>query len=216
MHDARRAPHPAPAARRPEHRAARAARGAFGAAASVLVAAASHAAAGGAVSAFSVVATIAVVLPLCVALAGRLGSLVRVSAAVLAAQFVYHWSFAGLGDVGFAAPATGGPHAAHLTALGAAEFGAAPIGAGQLGAGGLAMWLGHAAAAALTIALLHRGERAALALAGLVRRVAPLAHRAPQPAAAALPAPAAFRRPPALRDRVATAARTLRGPPVAA
>ena len=52
-------------------RASRTARGAFGALAATLLAAASHSLAGGSVTLFALVATSLLALPLCVALAGR-------------------------------------------------------------------------------------------------------------------------------------------------
>jgi hypothetical protein len=158
--------------------------------AATLFAAASHAIGGGEVAPLALLVTVVLALPLCVALAGRLGSLWRLSLAVAASQFLYHWCFSALGSsvpgssaLGSSAPGSSalgavpaGPHAAHLgglipmprlaTAAGAAEaFGAAEA----------AMWGAHAIAAVLTIALLHRGERAALGLARLIGRALPLA-----------------------------------------
>lgn len=151
-------------------RAARTARGAFGAVAATLLAAASHSMAGGSAAPIAIAATAILAMPLCIALAGRIGSLWRLSIAVLASQALFHWSFSGLGATG-ASPASqagGGlavsPHAAHFDAL--ASFApqlATAAGAGGHGAGShdALMWLAHAAAAVCTIALLHRGEQAA-------------------------------------------------------
>ncbi|RZT64476.1 hypothetical protein [Leucobacter luti] len=187
-------------------------RGALGALVVTLLAAGSHSIAGGVITLASVVATVIVTLPICVALAGRVGSLWRLTAAVATAQFLYHWMFAGLGLVTDPA-ASGGiaqaPHAAHLAAL--QGFSPALADAGSADA---AMWLGHALAACLTIALLHRGERAFVALRRALRRVV-AEHQIQVPVPLARPAalpntPAAV----SLRDRLlAASAMSRRGPP---
>lgn len=159
-------------------RAVRTARGAAGALIASLFAAASHALAGGIITPLAVIATTILALPLCVALAGRTGSLWRLSLGVAASQFVYHWTFAGLGmpstlatgaeSSGATASAPVSPHAAHLSAL---PFTPELISSGAADAW---MWLSHAVAAALTIALMHRGERAALTLARVILRALPV------------------------------------------
>src|SRR5690606_28685168 len=104
--------------RSPATRAARTARGALGAGAATLLAAVSHALAGGTITPLAVGATALLALPLCVGLAGRIGSLWRLSLAVGASQFLYHWSFWGLGTS--SAPGGAEPvphHASHLTAV---------------------------------------------------------------------------------------------------
>lgn len=155
--------------RTPMSRGTRTARGTAGALAATLLAAASHGIAGGAITWPAVAVTAILALPLCTALAGRVASLWRLTAAVGTAQFLYHWIFAGIDVVGSApAGAPAPPHAAHLATL----QGFAPELA-TAGSADAAMWLGHALAAVLTIALLHRGERACLALAGLIRRALP-------------------------------------------
>lgn len=209
-------------------RATRTARGALGASFATLFAATSHSLGGGAITPLSVVATIALALPLCVALAGRTGSLWRLTVAVTASQFVYHWAFAGLGagsdpaaGAGSAA-ANGGPavaalspHASHLGMLSAFDSGPLAVGTEAGVNAGLAMWLAHGLAAILTIALLHRGETAVLALGRVVLRAVLTALPA---TALATPAPR-----PALRTRepgttilerlCCPAAITHRGPP---
>lgn len=195
-------------------RGARTARGAAGSLAATLFAAASHGIAGGTITWVAVAVTAILALPLCTALAGRIGSLWRLAVAVGAAQFLYHWIFAGVGVAEAVGDATGAPaplHAAHTTAL--AGFAPELAAAGSADA---AMWVGHAVAAVLTIALLHRGERACLALARLVRRTL----RRP------LPRIVAVSRRPALRPlilrtplRVRSQARSAishRGPPLPA
>lgn len=174
------------------HRAARTARGTFGALAITLLAAASHALAGGDISWLSVAVGTLVALPLCVALAGRTGSLWRLGIAVGAAQFLYHWSFVGLGvgsSAGTVAHTPQALHAQHLGALSPVVPGAGASGSLSSGSGtavlgnqladyvataDAAMWLGHAVAAVLTVALLHSGERACLAIVCTVRGALPL------------------------------------------
>lgn len=194
-------------------RALRTARGASGAFAATLLAAASHALAGGQVTLLALVATSVLALPLCVALAGRVASLWRLTVAVGVSQFVYHWSFAGLGtppsgstvaDASLAA----GPHAGHLAMLSFTPqlTAAAPS--------GMWMWGAHTIAAALTIALLHRGERSVQAMLRLLLRAVAL----PMPGAVAVThtkqpaAPLSFERP--LPDRLALLSPiSHRGPP---
>lgn len=157
------------ALRQPMHRVTRTWRGLGGAAVATLLAAASHALAGGPVTWLALIATAVLAAPLCVALAGRVASVWRLSLGVGVSQLLYHWSFAGLGAP--SAPLSGGlsvsPHAAH-----AGWF------AGALGTPGaqsslssdVTMWIAHAVAALLTIALMARGERAFLAIVQLIGR----------------------------------------------
>lgn len=197
-------------------RSARTLRGIAGSMIATLFAATSHAAAGGEITWLAVLVTATLSLPLCVLLAGRVASLWRLAVAVGGSQFLYHWVFAGLGaGAGAASPGSDAPlplHAEHLEALQSFAPTATPAAAGT------AMWVWHAVAAALTIALVHRGERATLALLRLVRRAAvprlafgaPTAPRCSRPRLS--PAP-----PSALRDRLlGIAAITHRGPPFAA
>ena len=151
-------------------RAVRTARGAAGAAIATLFAAVSHGLAGGVITPLAVVATAVIALPICVALAGRTGSLWRLALGVSVSQFLYHWTFSGLGIASGAGStpaaeqlAALGPHAAHL---GAMPFAPALVASGAADAW---MWAAHALAAALTVALVHRGERAAIHLLSLVR-----------------------------------------------
>lgn len=151
-------------------RGVRTARGAAIAVSASLLAAASHALAGGEVTELSVLATAIFALPLSMALAGRRPSLWRLTLAVSIAQFVYHWCFAGFGLFsergGLSTPAP--LHAAHLAQL--ESFVPDLATAATAGA---AMWLSHAVAAVITIALLYRGEVAYRVLAQLVQRVLP-------------------------------------------
>lgn len=149
-------------------RAVRATRGTAGAALAALFAAASHALAGGTITAVAVVATAILSMPLCVALAGRVASLWRLTIAVTLSQFFYHWTFSGLGVSSGVAPVVGvpnSPHAQHLAQLEA--FAPAVVSAASADA---LMWTAHACAAAMTILVVHRGELAFLALVRLVQR----------------------------------------------
>ena len=161
-------------------RAVRTARGAFGALVATLLAAASHGIAGGTTTPLAIIATFLVALPLCVLLAGRVGSLWRLALAVAPAQLLYHWSFAGLGTVsgsasaalpGSAGAVSGFAESAHLGHFAPASFAPALV---EAGAGDAAMWFSHAIAAVLTIALMHRGERAALHLIRVLRETMPV------------------------------------------
>lgn len=197
-------------------RAARAWRGVGGALAATVLAGASHGLAGGAISWLAIAATAILAMPLCTALAGRIGSLWRLALAVSASQFLYHWFFSWIGAGASVAQAAGSeavsPHAAHLGApLGIADLSAL----GSAGSADAAMWAVHAGAALVTILLLHRGERAFLALARLVRRALPLRlaaipHLPRRVARLAAWAPAV-----SVRSRLLAAVITHRGPPVA-
>lgn len=160
-------------------RAVRTTRGAAAAMIATVFAASSHALGGGSITPLAVLATAVLALPVCVALAGRLGSLWRLSAAVVTSQFLYHWSFAGLGiasarGTDFAGAAVTmepvGPHAVHL-----AGSAFSPLLASALaGSASAWMWASHALAAVITISLVYRGERAALAILALLRRLLPI------------------------------------------
>lgn len=193
------------------NRAVRTARGGFGALAATLLAAASHALAGGSVTVFALAATGVLALPLCVALAGRAGSLWRLSVAVFVSQGLYHWSFAGIGAVQQRGSAPALAAHDHLGALSAFAPDLA-----EAASAGAWMWVAHGVAAMLTIALLHRGEHALLHLIRLVRSAVPV--RVPR--AVALPARPAILAPLPEPERtnaqVFLSAITHRGPPAPA
>ncbi|WP_053383557.1 hypothetical protein [Leucobacter celer] len=196
-------------------RAARAWRGLGGALAATLLAAASHGLAGGAISWLAITATAILALPICTALAGRVGSLWRLAIAVSASQFMYHWLFSWVGAGGTsrtgAEPVS--PHAAHLGAqLAPTEIGAL----GQTASADTAMWAGHAIAALITIALLHRGERAFLALVRLVRRALPLRRASAVPVPPRVPQLLSWGPIASVRSRLLSTVITHRGPPAAA
>ena len=145
----------------------RVARGTAGAFVATLLAAISHAAAGGEITAFAVIATTVLALPVCVALAGRIASLWRLTVGVAFSQFLYHWCFASLGVAQSAAEpvVSAAPHARHMAQL--ESFVPSVAAAGVADA---LMWIAHSLAAVLTITILYRGERAVLALRNLLGR----------------------------------------------
>lgn len=155
-------------------RAVRTTRGALGASISTVLAASAHAVAGGDISLVAVAFATIFVLPFCVALAGKVGSLWRLSLAVLGSQFFYHWTFSGIGvgstgEFGALGAFSSGSHAAHLAAL--ERFVPQVTEAASADA---AMWILHGVGALLTIALVARGEQAVMHLARVVRRALPL------------------------------------------
>ena len=191
-------------------RAARTARGALFAFVSTVLAAASHSLAGGTMTFQAVLITAVVVLPLCVALSGRVASLWRVSLAVGLSQFFYHWVFAGIGATSGLPPqgTPVGAHAAHLASL--ERFVPSVVESGSAGA---LMWTLHGVAAIVSIALITRGERAILALRHTIRRALPRQFALPLDCRQLL-APIS-REVSALNDQLrAFSARMLRGPPV--
>lgn len=98
----------------------------------------------------------------CVLLAGRRLSVVRLAASVAISQFLFHVLFV-LGAITPAVAMTGHQHGAHLMmsdSSGVAE---------AIAAGGM-MWFGHALAALVTVVALHRGERLLLGLRDLAQR----------------------------------------------
>lgn len=98
----------------------------------------------------------------CVLLAGRRLSVVRLAASVAISQFLFHVLFV-LGAITPTVAMTGHQHGAHLMmsdSSGVAE---------AIAAGGM-MWFGHALAALVTVGALHRGERLLLGLRDLAQR----------------------------------------------
>lgn len=179
-----------------------------------MLAAASHSLAGGEISAIAVLVTAIIALPLCVALAGRVGSTWRVALAVTASQFLYHWAFAGIGVAGSlpaedtAFPA--GSHAAHLASL--ERFVPVVVEAGTADA---IMWILHGLAAVVSTVLIAKGERAIIALGRTLSRALPrhiVRTEIRVPRAIRVTGPA-----PRLRQqRFLRSSCTLRGPPRAA
>jgi len=181
-------------------RSARALRGALAAIASTFVALLSHVAGGGEVPGLlGLLVPLVLATAVCVPLAGRRLSIVRVSASVIASQMLFHVLFV-LGSAGnaSAASATGGAgHAGH----GGHGSAAAPLLLATPAAGPAAgvsahahagMWAAHAAAAAVTILAIYQGERVVRRLrtlaVALVRVLLPVVATIPVPFRAAAPA----------------------------
>ncbi|MCC3268341.1 hypothetical protein MUG94_14575 [Arthrobacter gengyunqii] len=158
-------------------RAARLVRGWAAAFSATAVAAASHVLAGGVIpNPFIVLFALALSAMVSCALAGRVLSLPRTSAAVLASQGIFHLLFtvggAGLA-VGPSAAALGtAGHAGHTAHADPGAMAAQFADAGALGAAGhssAAMWFGHLLAAAATVLLIRNGEAALLRILAAMR-----------------------------------------------
>lgn len=194
----------------------RALRGVLAAAVATFTALLGHVAGGGAVPGWlGIVAPLVLSAAVSVLLVGRRLSVWRVGLVVVVSQALFHTLFV-LGTP--AAPAAGGSGAHHHGAvvLPTAASGAVTV-------ADPAMTLGHAAAAALTIAALYRGELAVLALVRLVALLGAAVRAALRPLAPT-PVPVASgiaRRAPLervvapLHDRVVLTA-PRRGPPALA
>jgi len=160
----------------------------------------SHVAGGGEVPGLlGILVPLVLATAVCVPLAGRRLSIIRVSASVIASQLLFHVLFV-LGSTGnaSAASATGGAgHAGH----GGHGSAAAPLLLATPAAGPAAgvsahahagMWAAHAAAAAVTILAIYQGERVVRRLrtlaVALVRVLLPVVATIPVPFRAAAPA----------------------------
>ncbi len=186
-------------------RSARALRGALAAIVSTFVALLSHVAGGGEVPGLlGILVPLVLATAVCVPLAGRRLSVIRVSASVIASQVMFHALFV-LGSAGnaSASSATGG--AGHTGHVGHGGQGAsvAPlliatppggISAGGIPAGAPAhahatMWAAHALAAVVTILAVYQGERVVRRLrtlaVALVRVLLPVVSAIPVPSSAA-------------------------------
>lgn len=178
-------------------------RGMTAAAVATWLAAVSHTIGGGTApdGALLLVVT-ALAAPLGVALAGRRLGLVRLSLTVILTQVLLHVAFAWTAGLDPAA-ATGHVHGGALPTGGQATAVLPDLG----------MMLAHALAALLTIALLHRGERAARVVArGLRELVARLVVSLGSPVTPP-PVPVPAEHPSPIGIRVARVV-PLRGPPV--
>lgn len=164
-------------------------RGWSGAAFATSVAAGSHIAAGGnAPEPALLLLALALSGLACTALTGRGLSLWRLAAGVALSQGFFHWLFSGTAAAHGPSVPTGG----HLHTPPALEPADAILSSAANHASPL-MWLGHAAAAVLTVAVLRHGETAVVRLVQAMRlRVTaflPLFQPLPaRPAPAALPA----------------------------
>jgi hypothetical protein len=164
-------------------RRTRVTRGVLAAAVSTFAAAFSHGVASGeapSVVALAVASVLAVAA--CIALASR-ATPVRLAVAVVVSQAAFHSLFAALPGASGTATQSG-HHGMVVLATDAATH--------VHGSAGVAMWLGHAAAAVVTIAALQHGERVLCAFGntlGLVLRAFIAALRAIQIDTAAAPMP---------------------------
>jgi len=184
----------------------RALRGIAASAITVLLAATAHTlAGGGAPSPLLVFVAATLAAPPAVLLVGKRPSLMRTSAAVLAAQLVFHTAFALFGT-GSGVRFTSGVGAHAHMAMHMVTTGSAPMTHDSMSAA-------HIVAALLTIAALHRGERMLRALGRGIRRLLPLRiTRAPRPPTVRVVR--AMFTPPTTRATIFVADVGRRGPPV--
>lgn len=98
-------------------------------------------------------------LMVCVLLAGRKLSVIRLSVSVAISQLLFHLLFV-LGTIEPSVQMSGHVHGAAMVLPGGAGMAETVV------AGG-AMWAGHLMAAIVTVAVVHRGERLLLALRAL-------------------------------------------------
>lgn len=205
-------------------RAGRVLRGALIASSSVVIAAVSHLAGGGSdPGVLGTVLALTFAVLVCIALAGRQLSLLRLSIAVAVSQFVFHVLFSLGSELPPGAP--GSTSMFGMVMSGGAHTLTLPAGAGgsTLAAidatGDVRMWAGHAVAAVLTIVLLRHGGAALvvvrrlatgrLVLPAVVTRVLPASLRAGRRAVALAIADRRGVRP----TSVLLATRPHRGPP---
>jgi hypothetical protein len=155
---------------------ARFARGWLAALIATFTAVCSHALAGGGMpSAVAIVLSVAFSGLVCVGLAGKTLSRVRLAAAVAVSQFAFHGAFSLLGEATLAGAEPAGMQ--HSAAQMTAEIAALPAGQAIIGhslghsfdGADASMWLGHVVAAVLTILAIRRGERAFWGLFDLAR-----------------------------------------------
>jgi hypothetical protein len=143
----------------------RIARGSSAAFIATFTALVSHVAAGGAMpAATGLIVPLLLSAAVCILLAGRRLSAVRLSVAVLISQGIFHVLFV----LGADPLIVGHLHGAELTA---AMSAAAASTTTTIVPTTAAMWMGHAVAAALTITALHRGESAVRSGLALVREI---------------------------------------------
>ncbi|MET1017054.1 MAG: hypothetical protein ABWX76_09555 [Leifsonia flava] len=158
-------------------RGARTARGLTAAAVATLLAGLSHSIGGGAGAqvpfGVGTVIAFAFAAMVCVALAGRTLSLGRLAASVVLSQLAFHTLFAVSGSSLQVTtnPAAHHDASAHLLQLGTSGAAGALEHAGHSSHPGTSMILAHVLAAVVTIAALHRGERALLTVARVTGRL---------------------------------------------
>ncbi len=151
-------------------RGARVVRGTLGASLATFTALLSHVAGGGAMPGWlGILAPLVLSTMVCTLLAGRRLSVIRLSAAVAVSQILFHTLFV-LGAGPTVGPVMSGHHHAHA----AMPMAALPTTATSAALhADTTMWAWHAAAAVLTIAALHHGER----VTGKLRELAVAAAR---------------------------------------
>jgi hypothetical protein len=149
-------------------RAIRAWRGLAAAAFATFVAALSHSAALGELAPLiGVVLAFTVAAPVCVVLAGRGMSWLRLSVAVVLSQAAFHGLLMiGVGGATSSVLAPAGPHGTHTALLEASTTAAHTMSAHT----DAWMWIAHAAAAALTVLAFGKGEQAVRSLLALFAR----------------------------------------------
>ena len=159
----------------PSSRVPHVVRGTFAATIATFAALVSHLAGGGAVPGpVGVVTPLVLSVLVCVVLAGRRLSLLRLLISVIVSQLLFHTLFVlgtGTGAAGSGSgsgSASGPAHHDHSAML------LTPVAPSTMESvqGSAAMWAAHAAAAAVTVLVLHRGERTLEHLIALAARLA--------------------------------------------
>lgn len=169
-----------------QSRLRRLARGSAAASIATFAALVSHVAAGGALpSLIGIAVPLVLSVTVCVLLAGRRLSLTRLAIAVLISQTMFHVLFVLGASRAVMETTPGHDHAAMLA-------GVLTVSSGGSSAliGGIGMWLGHAAAAVVTTAAIHRGERTLSAGVALITGVSAWLRARLRVFTATLPAPA--------------------------
>lgn len=143
-------------------------RGWTGALFATSVAALSHVLAGGDVPDLRLaLVSLALSGMICGALAGRVLCLKRLAAGVVLSQGLFHWLFSLSGEAAPAFAPAGAGHAGHLMPA-LTSGGEAAMSAGMTHASPM-MWVSHACAAVLTVAVLRHGEVTAVRLLRALR-----------------------------------------------
>ncbi|MCE4026180.1 hypothetical protein LXM50_09355 [Microbacterium sp. Au-Mic1] len=197
-------------------RAGRTVRGLIAALVATFVASVSHSTADGMPAPMiGIVLALLFAAPVCIALAGRALSWIRLSVAVGVSQIAFHGLLligVGSGSGSIAAGSVGHLHGSEM----ADALGATAVDAGHALHLQPAMWVAHAIAAVLTVLALGRGEQALRALLELTgwNLVARLLTAPPAPAHRVRIAPRSVTR--ALRSGFVLTVVSRRGPPLAA
>ncbi|MBS1673417.1 MAG: hypothetical protein JSS74_05570 [Actinobacteria bacterium] len=193
-------------------RAGRTIRGLIAAGIATFVASVSHSVSDGSPAPMiGIVLALIFAAPVCIALAGRRLSWIRLALAVALSQFAFHLLLlVGVGSGSGSTLPTG-----HVHGLAAADaLGATTV--AQAAAEHGSMWIAHAIAAAVTVLALGRGEQALRALLALTGWNLVALVLAPLPAPVRRTPPAPRRAPRALRSLFTLTVVSRRGPPLAA